>query len=585
MKHSFCYLLFVWVCACKVPAQPADPIRLNQTGYYPHAPKMAVVVEGGADRFWITRPGGKDTLYRGALSAPRTASFSGKITRIADFSPWQEPGTYVLGVTGVGVSYPFEIRASVHRDIAAAALKGFYYQRASTPLLPADAGIWAREAGHPDDQVQVHASAASPARPAGTLIASPRGWYDAGDYNKYIVNSGITMGTLLSLYEDFPAYVKTFQTEIPERNNALPDLLDEVCWNLRWMLTMQDPADGGVYHKLTNPAFGPLAQAPALATGSRFVVQKSTAATLDFAAVMAQAARVFGAYPEQLPGLADSCRTAAVAAWQWALLHPAVIYDQEALNKAYNPDIETGTYGDHTLTDEWIWAAAELYVTTGDTKYYHHQPMVPDDEMPIPSWNQVRLLGYYTLLRHQAQLGPVASQDLASLKSGLIRQAQRMTAGLNQHAYATVMGASAKDYVWGSSAVAANQGIFLIQAYLHTGERVWLDAALGNLDYLLGRNATGYSFLTGYGDKTPLHPHHRPSEGDEVSLPVPGLLSGGPNPGRQDKCTTYTSTFPDECFTDDACSYASNEIAINWNAPMVYLAAAIEALQERWTGN
>ena len=63
--------------------------------------------------------------------------------------------------------------------------------------------------------------------------------------------------------------------------------------------------------------------------------------------------------------------------------------------------------------------------------------------------------------------------------------------------------------------------------------------------------------------------------------PVPGLLSGGPNPGKQDKCPGYPSDAPDECFIDDACSYASNEIAINWNAPMVYLAVAIEALAQQ----
>ena len=130
-------------------------------------------------------------------------------------------------------------------------------------------------------------------------------------------------------------------------------------------------------------------------------------------------------------------------------------------------------------------------------------------------------------------------------------------------------------------AIAANQGIALIQAYQLSGDRKYLHAALGNLDYIMGRNATGYSFLTGFGHKTPMRPHHRLSIADGVEEPVPGLLSGGPNPGQQDKCKTYTSNFADESFTDDDCSYASNEIAINWNAPMVYLATAVEALMEK----
>ena len=134
-------------------------------------------------------------------------------------------------------------------------MKGFYFQRVSTPLESKYAGPWARPAGHPDDKVEVHPSATSTQLPAGTIISSPGGWYDAGDYNKYVVNSGITMGTLLSAYEDFPAYFDTLNTNIPESGNRLPDILDEVLVNLRWMLTMQDPGDGGVYHKCTNASF------------------------------------------------------------------------------------------------------------------------------------------------------------------------------------------------------------------------------------------------------------------------------------------------------------------------------------------
>ena len=150
------------------------------------------------------------------------------------------------------------------------------------------------------------------------------------------------------------------------------------------------------------------------------------------------------------------------------------------------------------------------------------------------------------------------------------------------------MGKSASDYIWGSSAVAANQGIALIQAYRLTDDKSYLDAALANLDYLLGRNAVGYSFVTGFGHKTPMHPHHRPSVADGIDVPVPGLLSGGTNANaaRQDKCAGYTTTIADEVYLDADCSYASNEIAINWNAPLVYLATALEALQDKMsTGN
>ncbi|TAE47317.1 MAG: cellulase, partial [Bacteroidetes bacterium] len=306
-------------------------------------------------------------------------------------------------------------------------------------------------------------------------------------------------------------------------------------------------------------------------------VQKSTAATLDFAAVLAQAARVYRPFDKQFPGLADKCLAAARRAWDWAKAHPAVLYEQDEMNRRFDPDVVTGAYGDGDVKDEWIWAAAELYVSTGEESYYP-ATLFPDERTPVPSWSDVEWLGYYTLLRHGQDMAR-ARQDLPTLRSELERAAERLLEGSTGHYYATVMGGTPADFVWGSSAVAANQGILLIQNYIQTKDRRFLAGALSNLDYLLGRNATGYSFLTGMGEKTPQHPHHRLSESDQAAAPVPGLLAGGPNPGQQDKCETYPSDQPDESYTDEVCSYASNEIAINWNAPMVYLAAAIEALQ------
>lgn len=138
----------------------------------------------------------------------------------------------------------------MHRPVARAALKAYYYQRMSTPLPEEYAGQWARPMGHPDDEVLVHPSAASEARPEGTTISAPRGWYDAGDFNKYVVNSGISTYTLLALYEHYPDVAAGLTSSIPESGNGVPDVLDEALWNLRWMLDMQAP-DGGVYHKLT----------------------------------------------------------------------------------------------------------------------------------------------------------------------------------------------------------------------------------------------------------------------------------------------------------------------------------------------
>ncbi|MCF0060313.1 glycoside hydrolase family 9 protein [Dyadobacter chenwenxiniae] len=577
MLHFLCLILVGFFNLLLAQSAPA-PIRLNQIGFYPNAQKIAIVLSEKQTPFELKDVLTGKTVFKGRLSEPRTNQHSGKISRIADFSSIRKAGKYFVEVQSLGKSAPFEIKERVYKEVAAASLKGFYYQRVSIDLPEKFAGKWARPAGHPDNKVLIHASAVSESRPENAVISSSKGWYDAGDYNKYIVNSGITMGTLLSLYEDYPSFCENFMTNIPESNNGVPDVLDEALWNLRWMLTMQDPADGGVYHKLTNPRFDGMVM-PDAAKNPRYVVQKGTAATLDFVAVMAQSARIFKNFENKFPGLSDSCVTAAVKGWEWAKKNPAVLYNQDEMNKKFDPDVVTGAYGDRDVKDEWVWAAAEMYALTKKPDYLKDIDFQAGQAMPLPTWSQVRTLGYYTLIRFAEEIkaDPALTK---SLEKNIISFADNLLTDLEKQPYHTVMGKTAKDYSWGSSSVAANQGIALLYAFKLTKNPRYTQAAQGNLDYLLGRNATGYCFLTGFGSKRVMHPHHRPSVADGIADPVPGLLSGGPNPAQQDKCTTYTSKFADESFTDDDCSYASNEIAINWNAPMVYLSAALEALSE-----
>ncbi|HET6569423.1 MAG TPA: glycoside hydrolase family 9 protein, partial [Rhodothermales bacterium] len=558
--------------ASSLRAQGANTIFLDQIGFYPDQSKLAVVPDSISGAFSVVSENGGDTVLRGDIGPARAWAPAGSSFRTIDFSALREPGTYVLRA-GAAASYPFEVREHVHEALLKGAIKGFYYQRVSTPLEARYAGKWARAEGHPDTVVLIHPSAAGPTRAAGAVISAPKGWYDAGDYNKYVVNSGISTYTLLALYEHYPAYMLALAVDIPESDNRVPDVLDEALWNLRWMLAMQDPADGGVYHKLTTAEFSGFVR-PEQDVATRYVVQKSTAAALDFAAVMAQASRIFAEYENELPGLADSMRTAAVAAWQWARLHPDVLYRQEELNRMYDPDIETGAYGDRAVADEFSWAAAELFVTTGADSLLD---VVGDPgALNVPSWGSVRTLAYYTLARHLDNLP--ASFDRRRITGPLLALADTLRQAYRTSPLRIPMGAGARDFVWGSNAVAANQGMALIQAFALTKDSTYLDAARANLDYILGRNPTGYSFVTGFGDRTPMHPHHRPSESDDVVDPVPGLLAGGPNPGQQDQCSGYPSRLPALSYLDDQCSYASNEIAINWNAPLVYLTGALEAV-------
>jgi endoglucanase len=329
---------------------------------------------------------------------------------------------------------------------------------------------------------------------------------------------------------------------------------------------MQDPADGGVYHKLTNKRFDSMVMPGQAMREPRYVVQKSTAAALDFAATMATASRVFAAHR---PQLSARMRDAATSAWGWAKAHPAVLYTNP-------PDIVTGEYGDLHLDDEWAWAAAELYISTGDDSYY--AALKPETvSATVPAWDDVRGLAWVSLAHHRARLSSAADRRLIERRIGEL--AATLASAWKGAAYRVAM--QEPDFVWGSNAVALNQAMMLLQAYRINGQREYLDAAQSAMDYVLGRNATGASFVTGFGARPSRHPHHRPSQADDVAAPVPGLLTGGPQPGQQDRAecaTPYPSKLAALSYLDDVCSYASNEIAINWNAPLVYVAAALDTL-------
>lgn len=561
MKKKFAFLLLLLVVVGEVFSQTS--IKLNQIGFYPGSKKVAVVPSSEATSFSVTSEDGSATYFTGILSGPDTWSYSQESVQLADLSSFTTAGSFKIVVDGVGESHVFDIKNNVLEPIVKGSIKAYYFNRASTALLPEYADDFGRNAGHPDSIVYVHSSAATLERPAGTVISCPKGWYDAGDYNKYIVNSGISTYTLLASYEHSPEYFNTIDLNIPESGDEIPDILNEVLWNLEWMLTMQD-LDGGVYHKCTSRNFSG-AVMPEDDVADRFVVQKGTAATLDFAAVMAVAARVFADFEEQKPGFSQQCLQAAIDAWNWARANPSVSYRQPR-------DISTGSYGDRNFNDEFDWAAAELYITTGNDTYYSATNLI-SSACTLPTWGDVAGLAWMSLAFHIDNL--TATADTSIIRSKILSFADGLYDTYDTSAYKVAMGNGSWNFTWGSNSFAANQGMMLMQAYNLTDDNKYLDAAIANLDYLMGRNATGYSFITGFGDQTPMFPHHRPSEADTVTEPVPGWLVGGPHSGQQDQCE-YPSSIAALSYSDTWCSYATNEVTINWNAPLVYLAGTVQ---------
>jgi endoglucanase len=338
------------------------------------------------------------------------------------------------------------------------------------------------------------------------------------------------------------------------------------------MLTMQD-GDGGVYHKLTTADFSGMVM-PAADAQKRYVVKKSVTAALNLAAVAAYASRTFRKFDAQLPGFADTALAAARRAWDWARANPTAYYIQKDMNAAHAPPIGTGEYGDRNALDEFQWAGAELYLATREDSFYvAAYPTSLPTRIGVPGWNSVGALAFYSMADEGGAEHPLV--DTATVRLRLREAATLIRNATDQSAFRVPM--QYRDFYWGSNSVCANMGMLLVQAYRATGDASFLRPALDAMDYLLGRNGPGISFVTGFGTRSPLHPHHRPSEADGIAEPVPGFLVGGPNSGQDDKCA-YPSTLPALSYSDTECSYASNEVAINWNAPLAYLGGALHAL-------
>ena len=588
-------LILATVCACSAPADK-ESIRINQVGFYPDQEKTLTLEQSNqCEKIEIYKAGTDEKVWEGAELRSAVSPWSGKERRIFDFSEITEPGTYT--VKAGNATADFTVSPAAYEELAQAALTAFYHQRSGMDLDPEIAGQWARKGGHPDTEVLIHASAASESRPEGTVISSPKGWYDAGDYNKYIVNSGYSLGLMAEAFLMFPEQYDWETKDIDygeyTRNTQkiYEPIFEELSYNEEWMWSMQDPEDGGVYHKLTTPNFEGFI-APVECRQQRYVVQKSVTAALDFAGSLCSMAGLNSMawincdinariYKERYDK--------AEAAYAWAKAHPDALYFQEKINEAYDPDITTGAYGDFSADDEFFWAASSLYLDTKKAEYLEDVKQYFPESFKLMSWGYVAPLGIFNWLQYEKRMlayKPFWGKDLFGKPYCITAEEQeiidRCKSMLLEYCDAAILEAEGScfnnsygnkpdEFLWGCSSSFCDQAICFLYAYEVTGDEKYLVNAHRNVNYILGQNATGYCYVTGFGTKSPMFPHSRLCHSDGIEAPIPGLLVGGPNPDQNDiiEVKKYDSDYPDESYMDIMPSYASNEIAINWNASLV----------------
>ncbi|MEJ2616850.1 MAG: glycoside hydrolase family 9 protein, partial [Ignavibacteriaceae bacterium] len=472
----------------------AQDVRINQVGYLADQQKLAYIIQP-ADSFYVVNSITNQIQFRGKLedSGFKDDAVGFEIYH-GDFSSFTEPGNYEIKTNDGQTSYTFEISANPFMDVYKETLKGFYFQRCGTALLAANAGSYSHPACHLND---------------ANFEAST----DAGDYGKYVVNAGITVGTLLMGYEMFPDNFKLDDLNIPESGNSIPDLLDEVKYELDWLLEMQDSTDGGVYFKVTPKNFSGFIM-PNNDNSTRYIYQKSSTATGDFAAVTAMAARIYFSFDT---AFASICLKAAKVAWKYLQANPDIV----PTGGFHNPSgTYTGEYGDGNDSDERLWAASELFITTGDSIYgsyfsSHYQSFSLINS--TMGWGFVAPLAHIDYLVSNQ---PKADSTIkAKLRTGLINNCTSLYNVTKKSGFNAAM--STGDYYWGSNSVSLNRAVIFIYGYQLSDNIDFYNAALDQLNYILGCNIKGISYVTGIGTDYPMHPHHRPSASDGVAEPVP----------------------------------------------------------------
>ena len=551
-------------------------IRHNHVGYEPKATKVFLLACDTPENplkemspwFQVTDESGT-VVADGQMSEKGSCKYTDEFLWQGDFFQVARLGKYKISVmdakgNSLAESFDFEISDRMVVNQLAMTLKSFYFQRSGVELPADKAGKWARPAAHLDDHLEFHPSM----NRSGTWNAHG-GWYDAGDYGKYIVNGGVSLGTLL-LAAELAADHATTHTEggLFHGGSFRMNLLEEIRFELDFFLRRQDD-DGGVFFKVSPIRWdGFVSPTQSDMNQKRQILGKSTTSTLNFAGVMAHAHRVF---KQAYPAYAKTCLDAALRAYRWALENPKVTYPHNTEG--------SGGYGDERYDDEFFWTRAMLFreMSQGASQAFEQQGMSRErllqelesdmERCPVQmglSWRDTDNFGWIALALQDRD---PAMQ--AKARGALVSVADAIVERCSADAY----GLSLEKFVWGSNGEIANHGLTLLIANLWNPDTRYTEIVRGMLDFIYGKNPVSRCFVTGAAHSSPKFPHHRICHSDGVEDPIPGLVVGGINADRQDlhRFPHYPGPQPGLSYTDERCSFASNETAINWNAPLVAL--------------
>lgn len=568
-------------------------IYVNQMGYLPHSKKTAVIAIPQAKDTPAPQLDGTVRLFKedGTSVLEKEAipfgwdEASGDYVFHMGFSEITDAGKYYVTFHNV-TSHTFSIGNDLYKDLNVLLERALYFQRCGMELTEEHAGKFARKACHTAPTVlweeYKKVSEGDLAECDMQTFDIKGGWHDAGDYGRYTTAAACALGHLLYAYRFFPDAF-TPSLNIPESGNGIPDILNECRYELDWMLQMQ-AEDGGVYHKHTTLHHAGFVM-PHEDTPQMILFPASSMAVGDFVGTMALASRIYRPFDE---AFADRALAAAKKSYAWLTEHPEFLFE-------HVKECGTGGYGDRSDLDERMWAAMELYRSTGEEAYLTEARKYFDaQEAPIQyGWADISGFAGWALLEDELMgsdspavsakqpVSPAESEFRQAYKKLLCKEADHLLDVIDACGYGVALGM--KEYYWGSNLGVLNRGMLFATVYRLTEKEVYHTAVVRQMDYLLGVNATDYSYVTGVGAHAYCNPHNRVPASDGIDETIPGFVSGGANGSRWidpvAKELIPEGTPPMKCYADRWECYSLNEITIYWNSPAIFCAAFLDSVR------
>ncbi|MBR6984425.1 MAG: glycoside hydrolase family 9 protein [Ruminococcus sp.] len=587
--------------------------------------------------------GVSDTSFNGIEGFFDTVKDGDKLT-------WstKEPGaeTYIMNQ-----SPEFSISSFLYEDsIVKDAFNYFYQNRSGIAIEPeyitsGNKELLGHKAAHLSDKAYVQSewrqSYAKDLEDADKdyLIDVTGGWYTEGNYYKQVTDGASAVWALQNAYEFSKAQDGTDKwasenIALPEEGDA-PAILKEARYELEWMMKMIVKEDdpywgehaGMVYSGVRDYMWLPM---PSLEWNEyhenpeRIVSPPSYTATLDFAACAAQAARLWKDYDSDF---ADKCLDAAKKAYA-AVDSSSLQYKWDSDNKIFfepsGKGVGTALVTDYSAEDEYYWAGCELFISTGDNSYYDNiqkhdsgnngkafsltDLLSPDGGAEVyTSFDAGNTSGYGTLSLFLSPEG-LSDDEKKSIRDSIIKAGKKYidyqekqgmhipyTKSYFPHNSGIGFVIVENGYSYNSNETIINNALVLGYAYYATEDTSYLSAAAESMDYIFGRNALGFSYVSGYGENSMKNPYHRYwANGLNSNLPKTpdGVLSPGANSGLHDpyvkslgfkngivdlnRFETVSQYAPQRCYVDANDAFSVNEVNVCANASLVSMLSFLQ---------